>query len=169
MDTKRALKHGVLIIFVALASTVSYATAKTVIASGNGRVIFSGKRQQATVVIAPAMYTETCSNRGGKRICIEHQAPPEYFAFPVHISGREPTQITTQYVPSSRSLFFNPNGLPAPRYHGKPVPAYDCVYRGHVLQPGGEWQKYDQKTGMHWHRVCRYKHGRGVMSPAVSN
>ena len=92
------------------------------------------------IVTAPARYVETCKNH----VCTQHQ------------------------VPSTHELFFNPDGLPAPRVAGKHVPMRDCIYHGHALKPGGEAERYDRETGTHWYRMCRDVNGHGVMSPAVN-
>lgn len=141
MNAKKEFMYGLLAAMMMLAAPLSHASPNV-------------------IVIAPAMYTEVCNHSG----CIQHQVAPPYFAVPVH--GEEET--TVQYVPSTKMLFLNPDGLPAPRVAGKHVPARDCIYHGHALKPGGESQRYDRETGTHWRRMCQDLNGHGVMSPAVN-
>lgn len=79
-----------------------------------------------------------------------------------------PAQATVREVPSTKELFFNSDGLPAPQYAGKRVPTWDCLYHGHVLKPGGEVLRYDRGTGMHWYSICYEANGHGVISPFVN-
>ena len=150
LKTKKELKQGVLAAMIMLMSTASYASTD---------VIVPDNVHHVTIVTAPARYVETCKDH----VCTQHQVSPEYFAIPVRV----PAQVTVRQVPSTKELFFNPDGLPAPQYAGKRVSRLDCLYHGHVLKPGGEVLRYDRETGTHWHRICRDVNGNGVMSPAV--
>ena len=151
MKTKKELKHSVLAILIMLTPTTSHASAD---------VIVPDNVHHVTIVAAPARYIETCKDH----VCTQHQVSPEYFAIPVRV----PAQVTVQEVPSTKDLFFNPDGLPAPQDAGKHVSTRDCIYHGHVLKPGGEVLRYDRKTGTHWHRTCYEANGHGVISPFVN-
>ncbi|MEB8520661.1 hypothetical protein OW567_03930, partial [Acidithiobacillus ferriphilus] len=107
MKTKKELKHGVLAILIMLAPPLSYASAD---------VIVPDNVHNVTIVTAPARYVETCKDH----VCTQHQVSPAYFAVPVHGAA----QVTVQEVPSTKDLFFNPDGLPAPQYAGKHVPTW---------------------------------------------
>ena len=151
MKTKKELKQGVLAVMIMMMSTASHAATD---------VIVPDNVHHVTIVTAPARYVETCKDH----VCTQHQVAPEYFATPVRV----PAQVTVQEVPSTKELILNPDGLPAPQYAGKHVPAWDCLYHEHVLKPGGEALRYDRETGTHWHRTCYEANGHGVMSPFVN-
>lgn len=145
MKTKKEFMLSLLAAVVILASPLSYAS----------------DGHHLTIVFAPARYVETCKDH----VCTQHQVSPAYFAIPVH---RSTYPVTIQEVSSTRDLFINPDGLPAPRDAGKGVSTQDCVYRGHVLKPGGEAVRYDKKANLRWQRICHDVHGHGAMSPAVN-
>ncbi len=151
LKTKTEFKHSLFVALIMLASPLSYASAD---------VIGPDNVHNGTIVTAPARYVETCKDH----VCTQHQVSPAYFAVPVHGAA----QVTVQEVPSTKDLFFNPDGLPAPQYAGKHVPTWDCLYHGHVLKPGGEVLRYDRETGTHWHRTCYEANGHGVISPEVN-
>jgi hypothetical protein len=139
LKTKKELKNGLLAALIMMASPLSYAL---------------------TIVTATARYVETCKDH----VCTQHQVSPAYFAIPVHGS----TPVTMREVPSTRDLFINPDGLPVLRGADEPVSTQDCMYRGHVLKPGGEAIRYDKEGTLRWQRICHNVNRHGVMSPAVN-
>ena len=151
MKAKNGFKRGVLAVFIVLAAPLSFASTPE-----------RSEWHHVTIVTALAQYIETCNK---DHVCTQHQVSPEYFATRIRV----PAHTTVyQYLPT-RDLFYNPDGLPAaPRDTVKHIPSQDCVFHGYVLKPGGEVDRYDRKTGMHWRRMCNDVNGHGVISPAVN-
>ncbi|WP_163058016.1 hypothetical protein [Acidithiobacillus ferrooxidans] len=122
MKAKNGFKRGILAVLTMLATPLSLASTSVIMVPNNVHHI--------TIDTATARYIETCKDH----VCTQHQVSPAYFAIPVRV----PAQVTVKEVQPTRDLFFNPDGLPAPRDVGKPVSTQDCVFHGHVLKPGGE-------------------------------
>lgn len=153
MKAKKGFVHSSLAIMILLAAPMSIASTTEIVVPNNVHHV--------TIDTATAQYTETCNK---DHVCTQHEVSPGYFAIPVRV----PAKITVDMALPTRDLFFNPDGLPAPREVGKTVSKKDCVFHGHVLKPGGEVDHYDRESGMHWQRMCNDVNGHGVISPAVN-